>query len=190
MNRFTILGTNMLDGYDHYKGTYRTSPSYIEELPENSEVNKLFRWYIDVGGELEIISDIEQAKKIVEIYKNLTPPQIFEVVRILEVNEQPLENEEFLGFDLSCQYYYSLLSWELDIVNKKIEKDRLIQQILPLIKLVKKYFKPLLNKNCLFDDSETAKFCLECLMALQDIKPGIFEDKEEIFEVIGLSKVY
>lgn len=144
---------------------------------------------MEVGGELGIISDIYKAKKIVDLYKNLIPPQIFEVVRILEVNEPPLENEEFLGFDLSCGYGCSLLSWELDIDNEGEEEDRLLKQILPLISLVKKHFKPLLNKNSLFDDSETAKFCLECLMALQDIVPGIFENEEMIFEVIGLSKV-
>jgi hypothetical protein len=189
MNRFLILGTNMLDGYDHYKGTYRMNPGYIEELSEDSEINQLFFWYMEVGDELGIISDIHKAKKIVELYKNLIPPQIFEVVRILEVNEPPPGNEEFLGFDLSCGYGCSLLSWGLDIDKEGEEEDRLHKQISPLIRLVKKHFKPLLNKNSLFDDSETAKFCLECLMALQDIVPGIFENEEMIFEVIGLSKV-
>lgn len=189
MNRFTILGTNMIDGYDHYKGTYRTSPDYIEKLPEDSEVNKFFSWYMEVGGEFHIINDIEKAKKIVELYKNLTPPQILEVIRILEVNETPPGNEEFLGYDLSCGYFYSLLSWGLDIELEGEEEDRLLKQISPLMDLVKKHFKPLLNKNCLFDDSETAKFCLGCLMALQDIVPGLFENEEVIFEVIGLSKV-
>lgn len=189
MNRFKILGTNMIKGYDHYKGTYRTSPDYIEELPEDSEINQLFSWYMEVGGELHIISDIEKAKKMVELYKNLTHPHILEVIRILEINEIPPGNEEFLGYDLSCGYGCSLLSWGLDIDNEVEEEDRLHKQISPLIRLVKKHFKPLLNKNSLFDDSETAKFCLECLMALQDIVPGIFENEEMIFEVIGLSKV-
>jgi hypothetical protein len=189
MNRFLILGTNIVEGYDQYKGTYRTSPYYVEEFPEESEINQLFLWYIGTDEELEIISDIEKAKKIVELYKNLTPPQIFDVVRVLEVNEPLPENEEFLGYDLSCGYYSSLLSWGLDIDNEGEEEDRLLKQISPLISLVKKHFKPLLNKNSLFDDSETAKFCLECLMALQDIVPGIFENEEVIFEVIGLSKV-
>jgi hypothetical protein len=179
----------MLDGYEHYKGTYRMNPGYIEELPEDSEVNQLFSWYMEVGGEFHIINDIEKAKKIFELYKNLTPPQIFEVVRLLEVNETPPGNEEFLGYDLSCGYFYSLLSWGLDIEIEGEEEDRLLKQISPLMDLVKKHFKPLLNKNCLFYDSETAKFCLECLMALQDIVPGLFENEEIIFEVIGLSKV-
>ena len=190
MNRLLILGTNVIDGYDHYKGTYRTSPYYVEELPEDSEVNKLFFWYIGDGDELEIISDINKAKKIVELYRNLSPPQLFEVVRVLELNEIPPENEEFLGYDLSCGYYYSLLSWALDIENKGEEEDRVLKQISPLLNLVKKNFKPLLNKNCLFDDAETAKFCLECLMALQDIRPGLFENEEALFEVVGLSKVF
>jgi len=189
MNRFLIFGINMIDGYDHYKGTYRTSPYYVDELPEDSEANQIFLWYIGTGDELEFINDIDKAKKIVEVYKNLTPPQIFEVVRVLEVNESPPENEEFLGFDLSCGYFYSLLSWGLDIELEGEEEDRLLKQISPLMDLVKKHFKPLLNKNSLFDDSETAKFCLECLMALQDIVPGLFENEEVIFEVIGLSKV-
>jgi hypothetical protein len=111
------------------------------------------------------------------------------VVRILEVNELPPENEEFLGFDLSCGCGCSLLSWGLDIDKEKEDEERLLKQISPLIRVVKKHFKPLLNKNSLFDDSETANFCLECLMALQDIVPGIFENEEMIFEVIGLSKV-
>ncbi len=189
MNRFLILGTNVIDGYDHYKGTYRTSPYYVEKLPEDSEINQLFLFYIGSDDELEIISDIDKAKKIVALYKDLSPPQIFEVVRVLEVDETPPGSEEFLGHDISCGYYRSLLSWGLDIENEGEEEDRLLKQILPLISLVEKHFKPLLNKNCLFDDSETAKFCLECLMALQDIVPGIFENEEMIFEVIGLSKV-
>jgi hypothetical protein len=48
MNRFKILGTNMIEGYDYYKGTYRTSPDYIEKLPEDSEVNQLFSWYMNL----------------------------------------------------------------------------------------------------------------------------------------------
>ena len=80
---------------------------------------------MEVGGEFHIINDIEKAKKIVELYKNLTPPQILEVIRILEVNETPPGNEEFLGYDLSCGYFYSLLSWGLDIELEGEEEDRL-----------------------------------------------------------------
>jgi hypothetical protein len=190
MKKYMILGVNMLDGYDHYRGTYRTEPSYIEELPEDHEVNVLFWWFMEKSGEDGIVSDKEKAIEMVETYRKLTPPQIFEVVRLLKVKERPPKKEEFLGYDISCGYGTSLLAWELDIVTKGKEKEKVLRQISPLTRLVKEHFKPLLNKNCLFNDSKTAQFCLDCMMALQDIRPGLFENEEMVFEVVGLSKVY
>jgi hypothetical protein len=189
MDKFLILGTNIVEGYANYRGTYRTVPNYVNNQSEDSIVNKHFMWYLNEGDQLGIIKNLEKAKKMVGLYEKLNPPQKFEIVRILEDKEKQKNGEEFLGFDISSNYGYSLLSWNLDIGLKNYQNDEILQKIRPLVNLVREYFKPKLNRYSLFNDIDTAQFCLDCMMSLQKIRPGFWENEEVRFEIIGLSRI-
>ncbi len=193
MNEFIIRGTGIFANHTRYNGTYRTSPTYVSELSENSPANTLFlEWYLQEGGEAGIVSDLEKAKEMVAVYDELESPQRFEIIRIVrEWTEDRPNDEEFLGLDLSdSHYYYSLLSWGLDVlINEDADNEPIIQMILPLLKLVEVHFKPLLNQNGLFDCKDDAELCLDCMMALQAIRPGLYEDPtHSAFRVVGLSR--
>ena len=189
MSKYLILGNNKVDGYDKYKGTYRTTPYYVDNECEDSEVNQHFFWYVDEIEQFGFLSNLEKTKKMVELYNKLASPIKFDLVRITESRHETRIEEEFLGFDLCDRYHYSLLSWNLDIGLKKYKNDKILKMIEPLINLVREYFKPVLNRYGLFDDIETAQFCLDCMMSLQDIRPGLWENEDFKFEVTGLSRI-
>ncbi len=184
---FLLLGENIVQDTLEYRGTYRSTSMYISEMSEDSDVNKWFIWYVQKGGKLGIINNIDKAKKIVTLYEKLPTPKTFEIVRIVkDVKEVPTE-EEFIGYDLSDSYHYSLLSWGLEIDNDTTGYG--FEKIDPLLSLTKSYFKPKLNKNGLFYNKDDAKFCLDCMMSLQEIKPDLWEGEDYCFEIVGLSIV-
>ncbi len=187
-----ILELEMTTQDRAYRGTYRASPSYCEELDADHEANQAFFWYCYEGDDPDIVHDLTKARELVAIYRRLDPPQRFEIVEVVVGNGSPTLDGQFLGFDVSADYYYSLLSWGLEIA-KELSPDLVdepARQILdPLLKLTQAFFQPQLNMNGLFDDYETARFCLECMLALQEIQPGLWENEEVAFEVVGLWKV-
>ncbi len=184
MNKFLILGESIVKENLGYRGTYRAIPTYVTEMKKDSTINKMFDWYIQTGGQIGVVDDFQRAKKFAEAYLKLEKPIRFEVVRIIENSRDIEEGEELLGYDLSDSYHYSLLSWGLEIDK---ENDDSLRKIFPLLKLVKSFFKPKLNSNSLFQNIDDAQFCLDCLMALQHLRPNLWEGDEYNFEIVGLS---
>ena len=189
--KLLILGSPTTIEAPAYRGTERTTPFYHEELEEEHEVNQAFFWYCSEGGEEGLVYDLVKAKELVRAYRQLDPPQYFEVVTVNTRLTPPNEGvqSQFLGFDLSAGYRYSLLSWGLEIDRQPLPdlpEDDPYRTLQPLLRLVKSFFQKQLNSNGLFSDFHTANFCLECMMALQKIRPGIWENEDVEFEVVDL----
>src|SRR5215472_4294200 len=99
--------------YPHYRGTYRAHPTCCEGLPEDSEINKLFFWFLEEGGELGVVHDLSKALRYVELLNAYPLPGYshFEVVEVTGGDEAPQVGGELLGFDVSSGYNNSLLWW-------------------------------------------------------------------------------
>lgn len=174
-----------------YRGMDRATPTYYAGGNEEHPANQLFFWYLQQGGQSGVIHDIEHAAKLLEAYSKLDPPQYFEVIEITTHNKPPTLGGELLGFDLASGSY-SLLGWGLEIDRKlplTMPQTDLYRVIFPLLTLVKEYFQPRLNQNGLFREYATATFCLECMIALQTIRPGLWEDSHTEFQVVGIWKI-
>lgn len=175
------------EGNPSYRGTYRAHPYYCDQFPESHEVNQVFLWFIEEGGELGVVHDMEKARNLVELYRKCTGEQ-FEVVEVTTERDPPFVGTDFLGFDLSCGFNNSLLWWGLDLQRQGHQMKDNERVLNPLLRLVEEFFRPKLNSNGLFADCDTAAFCLECMTALQKIRPGLFEGNGE-YEVVGVYKL-
>jgi hypothetical protein len=176
---------------DHriYRGTDRMSPYYVDGLYEDHPVNQAFFWYCEEGEELGVVHDLTRARKLVQLYRALDVPQCFEIVQVVDWIDGVRGSGELRGYDLSAGYNYSLLEWHLEIdrdQNSGVDHDERLEVLQPLLRLVKEHFQPLLNANGLFADGDSAAFCLVCMMALQRMRPNLWENDEVVFDVVGL----
>jgi hypothetical protein len=73
--------------------------------------------------------------------------------------------------------------------NPEFNQDLRLETLQPLLRLVREHFQPLLNANGLFADGATAEFCLACMMALQRVRPNLWENDDVVFDVVGLSLI-
>lgn len=188
--KLVILGPGFPLYSQKYRGIVRETPGPLDDLPE--PVSSVYWQYIEQLSENSYIENIDFAKKLVSIYNSLNPPQSFEIIEITHIKEDPKCNPvELLGFDIACAYSISILSWglEIDNISSNSPYEELDIKLLPLYRLVKHYFQPLLNQNGLFDNSSLASECLEVLMSLQAIRPNLWEDENCSFQVWGLWKV-
>ncbi len=184
MEKYLILGGTFSNCSRQYRGTYRISPSYVDDCPPDSPVNKYFQWFLQEGGERGIVSDRDQALNLVTEYGRLTPPQYFDVVRVIEDRCDIVSGDQFLGFDICSNLYYSPLAWEF-LLNGDADFPAK-----PLMQLLKTHFSPMLGKSGLFIDQVEATFCLRCILTLCSAWPNLFEgDNNRRFEVVGLSVV-
>jgi hypothetical protein len=178
-----------------YRGTYRDRPHYCEQFPEDHEVNQAFFWStqrID-DEEYDIVHDLEKAMWLIGAYKENTG-QEFDIVEVTKGEELPAVGTQFLGYDLSREFFNSLLWYGLEICYLNTgawdqEREDLMRLIQPLVCLIEHHFKPMLNANGLFGQYVPAKNCLDCMAAIQTICPDWFESGENTFEVVGLHKV-
>jgi hypothetical protein len=184
-----ILGGNMLGarGAVGYRGTYREAPPHSDVLREDSEYNRLFAWYCSAGqcG----VEDADRARRLFSLLRSQVGRGDFEMVEIGGVRDEPRIGRELLGYDLSCAFYYSLLSWGLDLreIQQATELPAAIKEAGALVEA---HFKPLLNEYGLFSDQQTAAFCLRSMMAMQALSPGLWESEEASeFEVVAIFKV-
>lgn len=188
-----ILGGNEVvfgaKGNPHYKGTMRDNPSYVESLPELHPVNQSFRWFTQNYHITPVVHDYDKARQLVDRYRQLMPPQEFEIVEV-SMNGNPSSlNGLFLGYDLSSGCCESLLWWGLNItLEHPEEKQDKVRCLGPLFKLVQIYFQPKLNNHGLFADFQIASFCLDCMMALEKDSPNLWEKGN--YHVVGLYKIY
>jgi hypothetical protein len=169
-----------------YRGTYRGTPPYCDALPKDHEINELFMWFVEEGGELGVVHDVTRALRFAKLCNEHFPTKTFEVVEV--VDEENIQNlsGSFLGFDLSHAYNNSLLYWGLK-ASQSLDDDA---RVGVLWQVVSRFFAPQLNRNGLFSDFDLAALCLRSLIALQSLKDNLFEgDDLAKYQVVGVSLV-
>jgi hypothetical protein len=193
MTNLLILGdTTDLSIYPEYRGTDRPEPYHVDNLDDNHPVNRAFFLLLHMTNEDGLLHDLAKAREIVEAYKTLTPSQIYEIIEVTENKEPPMNSEAlFLGYDLSCDLSDSLISLVLiakhRLSDKQLEEEGISRPVILFHRLIIENFRPKLNKNLLFDDYETASFCLDCMMSILSIEPQFYEPGE--YKVVGIYKV-
>jgi hypothetical protein len=171
--------------YPQYRGTYRAHPTYFEPLPSEHEINKLFHWFLEEGGEDGVVHDLPRAFRYAQLLnQNVTGIKQFEVVEVTDVETSQI-GLDLLGFDLSAGYNNSLLSWGLE---RQPGVNGLSEPIRELVDLVCRSYGPRLNPNGLFQEPGPALECLRSMDALQSLSPNLFEGGElkGKFSVVGL----
>ncbi len=172
-----------------YRGTYRPGPVYISELDEDVPVNQL--WTKQTGPmPNENFTRLEEAIRIQAIYAEAGFE--LDLVMIMDPQEMPLINifPQFIGYDISHPSGYSLLSWDLNFSAPAPEffhqRDQPIYQ--PLLLLIEKYFRPLLNFYRLFQSAEDAQFFLRVATTMTTGFGAVWENPE--YEPFTLTKMY
>ena len=171
-----------------YRGTYRAHPTYCDALPPTHEINTLFSWFVDEGGELGVVSDLQRALRFAQLWNTRLPEQKhFEVVEVTNGAATPKTLGSLMGFDISAGYNYSLLSWGLEVPKSAQELDWRVRD---MYELLSRHYRPQLNSLGLFETEEIAALCLRSLRALQGFCPSLFESGNlEEFQVTGLYAV-
>jgi hypothetical protein len=187
LERIPNLGPRFVD--PNYRGTLRRPPSYRDELPESHEVNQLFQWYLNEGGEFGVVHNFDKARAYAAKLNGLSLEAQFEVV---QVDKNPRKSEQagnFLGFDISAGFYASMIRNVLlpDFSVHPKAENTFDEGMRALSKLHRSYFLPSLNECRLFDDFDIASFCLRTLVALNDCRPNWIEGSDlSEYQVVAL----
>ncbi len=175
-----------LNGNSRYRGTCRAVPSHCDDAPDDHEINKLFFWYLEEGGEEGVVHDSTKALRFAALWNERLPGERqFEVVEVTEVNVPPSGNGPLLGFDISCALGgYSLLAgW----VSETSKTEELPEAIWELSNLLGRFYTPQLNEHALFPTREQAAMCLRSMVALQSLSPNLYESGDlRDFRVVGV----
>jgi hypothetical protein len=168
-----------------YRGTDRAHPSHCDELPDDDEINKLFFWFLEEGGELGVVHDLRKALRFAELWNaRLREKDRSEVVEATDGGAHPQNSGAFIGFDLSAGYNNSLLAWGL---KQFAGLNQLTEPIRELCDLMSRHYAPQLNGQGLFQTLEVASLCLRSMIALQDLSPSLFEGGDlRDFRTVGL----
>jgi hypothetical protein len=168
-----------------YRGTYRAHPTHCDDLPDNHPVNELFFWFLQEGGELGVVHNVEKALMYTRLLNKMGDGRRFELVEIADDGATPERGSKFLGYDLSSGYNYSLLVSGLELQLAESTAHKPIQELLILLR---KFYAPQLNLNGLFQTNRAAQECLRSMHALQTLSPNLFEgvDLETNFQPTGL----
>jgi hypothetical protein len=166
-----------------YRGTDRRAALYFDALPDDQEINRLFKWYIN---EMHPVSDLAQAFRYVELARTYLPDHHFEVIEVTKGDATPINNGEFLGFDLSGggsgdSLIFMCLPAGFEATNIPAEPIHILSG------LIRRYFTPRLNQFGLFQEFEDAVYCREAMIALQSFHPNLYEGGALVmFEVAGV----
>ena len=169
-----------------YRGVDRRVPFYVGQFPEESYINQLFFWSVNIY-EIGYLDDFEKAKELVNGYALLTPPQYFEIVELVDGNDTHNLPGEFLGYDVG-NYWVSSLAERLEYGNFNGIKYAPIHDFL---KLIEYHFEPLLNKFGLFDDFVAAQDFLRCILSASQLEPSglLLEKLDTYYRVVGVHSV-
>jgi hypothetical protein len=172
-----------------YRGTYRSHPSHCDQLPDEDEINQLFFWFLEEGGELGVVRNVTKALRFAELWNAQLKDRKgrFEVVEVTDENRHCESNGTFIGYDLSAGYNNSLLSWGL---KPFAGGSRVAESIEELFGVVSRHYAPQLNGQGLFQTLEVASLCLRAMVALQDLSPNLFEGGNlREFRPVGLFRI-
>lgn len=183
----------ILDGRDErsvrkaqYRGTDRRAPTYCDLVARDHEINRLFMWYLEEGGEAGVVHDLSKAKRYAELCNLYLADRHFEVVEFRTGREIRSEDiPQLLGFDLSeggCGH--SLIWMALLYEPKKRPSD---DPAFVLGDPIRRQFLPRLNEFGLFSSRQDALDCRRAMNALQDLRPGLYEGESlEVFRVSAI----
>jgi hypothetical protein len=171
-----------------YRGTYRAHPSHCDELPDDHEINKLFFWFLEEGGELGVVRDVTKALRFADLWNaRLDEKNRFEVVEVTDGEARSRSGGMFIGFDLSAGYNNSLLSSGL---RQFFCVNELREPVRELWDLVTRHYAPQLNGQGLFQTLEVATLGFRAMTALQDLSPNLFEGGNlREFRPVGLHSI-
>jgi len=175
-------GTNPL-----YRGTYRAHPTHCETAPDDDEINRLFFWFLEEGGELGVVKDPLRALRFAELWNKRLVAGRFEVLEATESSARPESDGHFIGYDLSAAYNNSLLVSGL----RSLESINLLPlPVREMLDLLNRHYAPQLNAQGLFQSIEVACLCLRSMVALQVLHPNLFEGGDlRDFQPVGLYRV-
>ena len=171
-----------------YRGLYRAEPTFCESLPENHELNRMLLSYMNATVDTDALEDLQKARALVSLYQEYVETSL-EILEIVTPGQPPISGKQFLGYDLVFGFSLSLLCWGLQTIiapphqGGRANSDA-SSPIHVLARLINMHFQPLLNKNGLFHNLDDARFCLDCMMAIQDISQGFYEYGQ--YRVVGL----
>lgn len=160
-----------------YRGTCRAHPFHLDELPDDHQANQAFFWFLEEGGEAGVVHNLSRARWLAKAYRCVNQAYSFEVVEAVAPSKSSSTGGQFLGFDLSAGLNYSLLWWGLHISGPHAP-GRARTPIDALAELIEVHFQPRLNANVLFHDLDDAQRCCDSMLALQALKPNLFENPE------------
>ena len=161
------------EGYNPaYRGTYRAHPTYTKSVPDSHEVNLLFRWFLQEGGELGVLHDSERTFRFCKLLNATKTQGLFEVIEATQPTETAHLDGRFLGFDLSSGFNNSLLAAGLRVSPIS---ERLPPSVQEQLHALAGRFGPALNEYGLFPAVELAASCRTSMIALQDTSPNLFE---------------
>ncbi len=172
-----------------YRGTYRAHPSHHDQLPDEHEINQLFFWFLEEGGELGVVRSVAKALRFAELWNAHLKEKRdrFEVVEVTDENTHCESKGTFIGYDLSAGYNNSLLSWGLKSI---VGSNRVAEPIEELYDQLGRHYAPQLNGQGLFQTWEVASVCLRAMTALQDLSPNLFEGGNlREFRPVGLYRI-
>jgi hypothetical protein len=194
--------------HPHYRGTYRAHPTYCEAVQADHEINKLFLWFLEEGGESDLVHDLTKASRYAEllnIHLSEFKPAFahFEVIEVKDGDNPGNTEGRLMGFDLSAGYNDSLLWWwglptqprpaasVGQTGNTSPSTSTFPKPILVLDDLIHRFYAPQLNRNGLFQSPDVASDCLRAMDALQRLSPNLYEGEELLsnFEVVGVHLV-
>ena len=109
--KLMILGAKYPTKSAKYRGINR-------ETPDPGEGSSIYWEFIERRDKYFLLDDLNFAQKVVGEYGSLHPPQHFEIVEITDDNDLPqINNGEFLGFDVTQDYFVSAISNGLNFIK-------------------------------------------------------------------------
>jgi hypothetical protein len=170
-----------------YRGTERAHPTYCDSVPQEHELNRLFFWSVEEGGELGVVHDLGRAMRYAHLLNEHIKDQSFEVIEVVAGQAGPSSGVQFLGFDLSAHYNASLLEWGF---KSSPGLQSLPEPIHALCELLHRHYQPRLNESGLLQTYEDATCALRSMRALQALHDNLFEGTDlREFTVTGVYRV-
>jgi hypothetical protein len=169
---------------DFYRGTDRKEPVYCDALPEDHEINQLFKWYSEqtFSG---FLHDIGKVRRYVTLCNEYFPSKYFEIIEVTDGKATPTFESHPYGFDISfggagdSLIVLALLAGPAPTLPE--------EPIKLLSDLIRRYFFPKLNEFGLFTTFEDAAHCRRAMIALQSFHPNLYEGGDlEVFTVTGV----
>lgn len=173
-----------------YRGTDRRIPHFVDGLDEDHPANQLFVEYVKRTGGVGTVDDLHFARDLIMSYRQLQPPQCFEIIEGTRVGESPRATSIFLGYDLSWMFMDSLLRNGLKLINNEpptLSGNDLYWSAAPTLNDVQAVFQPLLNENGLFFEESHARACLSRVVDVERIWPNLWDSTTlKGTEVVGV----